>query len=127
MLSAALEACLPVFAQLAVEVAVVVPLRRESVGPPLLIRGGTPCRVQISPTDVFREALRWRADAVVLAHNHVAASGPSQADLAVTRRLVACGALLGVPLAGHLVVEPDRWFDLVGQDARHAMGTDRRQ
>ncbi len=116
-LPAVVEACLPVFARLAVEVAVVVPLREQSVGPPLLIRGGTPWQVSITPRDVFREALRWRAETVVLAHNHLAPSGPSEADHAVTRRLVACGAMLGVPLAAHLVVEPTRWFDLVSPQA----------
>lgn len=43
-------------------------------------------------------AFRLRATEIVLAHNHFAEARPSAADLAVTRRLVAAGALVGVPL-----------------------------
>lgn len=61
-----------------------------------------------------RYALRVGADGVVLAHNHATTTGPSRADTAVTRRPVAAGHVLGIPLLAHLVVEPDAVHELVG-------------
>lgn len=52
-----------------------------------------------------------RADSWVLVHTHPCGRPPSNADLAVTRRLVAAGNLIGVPLLGHIVVAPPSWYD----------------
>ncbi len=98
--------------QLAVEVAAVVPVVAGRFQAPLLIGTGTSCSVGATPAQVFRPALWMGAAAVVLAHNHVTESGgPTPADDAVTRRLVAAGAVLGVPLVAHVVAERSRWFD----------------
>lgn len=101
---------------LAVEVAAMWPIRGDRVLAPFLLRAGHPAGVRLTPPDVFRPALTFRADAVVLAHNHVRSTGPSAADLSVTRRLVAVGAVLGVPLLAHLVIEPNGWFDCMQVD-----------
>jgi DNA repair protein RadC len=94
-----------------VEVAAVVPLRGGRAGAPMLVATGGLDAVQIRPPDVFRALLRLRAEAAVLLHVHLRDVGPSREDLAVTRRLVAAGLLLGVPLRAHLVIEPGGWFD----------------
>lgn len=96
---------------LAVEVAAVVPLVGNRWGAPMLLAVGRSRDVVLSPARVLRAALVVNATAVVLAHNHLDHSGPSPADHALTRRLVAAGAVLGVPLSGHLVVGPGGWFD----------------
>lgn len=49
----------------------------------------------------------------MFSHNHLSDTGPSAADRAVTRRLVAAGHLLGIPLLASLVVEPSATHDLV--------------
>ncbi|MGH3985572.1 MAG: JAB domain-containing protein [Pseudonocardiaceae bacterium] len=70
-------------------------------------------RVSIRPDRVFQHAVRLGAGGVVFSHNHLNDTGPSAADHAVTRRLVAAGHLLGIPLLASLVVEPGVTHDLV--------------
>lgn len=67
------------------------------------------------PARLFRYALQVGSVGVVLAHNHPVATGPSSADRAVTRRLVAAGHVLGIPLLAHLVVEMAEVHELVGE------------
>jgi len=98
-------------AGLSVEVAAIVPLVADHWGAPMLLAVGRRSNVALSPARVFRAALVMNATAIVLAHNHLDDSGPSPSDLALTRRLVAAGVVLGVPLSGHLVVGPSGWFD----------------
>lgn len=72
---------------------------------PVIVSVGTEDVVRVVPARVFRYAITVRASGVVLAHNHPVHTGPSESDRAVTRRLVAAGRTLGVPLLAHLVVE----------------------
>lgn len=59
----------------------------------------------MGPREVFRDALLRGAASIALAHNHPSGDhSPSPADRAVTRRLAAAGAMLGIPLLEHLVV-----------------------
>lgn len=54
--------------------------------------------------DVFREAVRIGAAAIIVAHNHPSGDPePSSADVALTRQLAEAGALLGIPLRDHVV------------------------
>jgi len=88
-------------------------VRGGRVRPLMALTIGTRDRVHADPAAVFRIALSCGAESVVLAHNHVDDVGPSAADLAVTRRLVAAGAVIGVPLLSHVVVTPSGWYDCV--------------
>ncbi len=59
----------------------------------------------IHPRDVFRPALEYAAAAVILVHNHP--SGvveSSEADILVTKQIIAAGKLLGIHLVDHVVV-----------------------
>lgn len=96
------------------ELAVAWPVLPAGPGRPVIASVGDAQHVTVVPERVFRHALRAGAHGVVLAHNHPVDTGPSAADLAVTRRLVAAGQVLGIPLAAHLVVEPTAVHDLVG-------------
>lgn len=59
----------------------------------------------MAPREVFRDALLRGAASIVLAHNHPSGDPtPSPADRAITRRLAAAGATIGVPLVDHLVI-----------------------
>lgn len=59
----------------------------------------------IDPREVFVPALRERGSAVLLAHNHPSGDpSPSREDIALTKRLVEAGALLGLPLLDHVIV-----------------------
>lgn len=95
------------------ELAVAWPVLPAGPGRPVIASIGDERHVTVVPERVFRYALRASAHGVVLAHNHPVDTGPSTADRAVTRRLVAAGHVLGLPLVAHLVVESAVVHDLV--------------
>jgi DNA repair protein RadC len=67
----------------------------------------------VHPRDVFTEAVRRRAAAVILAHNHPSGHpDPSPDDLALTRRLCEAGRIVGVDVLDHLVVGHGRYVSL---------------
>lgn len=58
--------------------------------------------------DVFREALRENAAAIILAHNHPSGeSKATQQDVAVTEEAVELGNQLGVSVLDHVIVGKD--------------------
>jgi len=62
----------------------------------------------VHPREVFRGAIVLPCAAIVLFHNHPSGDPePSAEDLALTRRLAAGGALLGIEVLDHVVVAKD--------------------
>ncbi len=67
----------------------------------------------MSPREIYRDAIALGASAVLVAHNHPSGDPePSTDDVAVTRRLVASGELLGIDLVDHLVVADHGWTSM---------------
>ncbi len=63
--------------------------------------------------EVFKEALKQNAAAIIIAHNHPSGDPtPSSEDIAVTREIVDAGKLLGVDVLDHLVIGQGRWVSL---------------
>ncbi len=59
----------------------------------------------VEPREVFLEAIRASAAAVVLAHNHPSGDpSPSREDIALTRRLVQAGELLNIAVLDHIIL-----------------------
>ena len=59
----------------------------------------------VHPREVFADAITDRAASIIVAHNHPSGDlEPSQADNAVTDRLIESGELLGIQLLDHLIV-----------------------
>ncbi len=74
---------------------------------------GTLDATLVHPREVFKVALLANAAAILVAHNHPSGDpSPTADDLAVTRRLVGAGELLGIHLLDHIVVGDDRWVSL---------------
>lgn len=70
-----------------------------------LVSVGSLEQAQVHPREVFRAALSQPTAAVIVAHNHPSGDPtPSEADLALTRRLVAGAELLGLRLLDHIIV-----------------------
>lgn len=60
---------------------------------------------------IFAIALKACASGIILSHNHPSGeSGPSEADLKLTRRLVEVGNLLEIKVLDHIIVCPDTYF-----------------
>ena len=74
---------------------------------------GTLTTSLVHPREVFGAALREGAAALIVAHNHPSGDPePSAEDLAVTRRLIEAGKLVGVPLLDHVVLADQAWVSL---------------
>lgn len=69
------------------------------------------CHVRVG--EVFREAVRRNATALIVAHNHPSGSvDPSPEDIRVTTDIVQAGRLLDVEVLDHLIVAHDRYTSL---------------
>lgn len=67
----------------------------------------------VGAREVFRDAIRENAAALVVAHNHPSGDpSPSPEDIAVTRRLAEVGKLLDIRLLDHLIIGDGRWVSL---------------
>ena len=63
--------------------------------------------------EVFREAIRLNAAALIVAHNHPSGDPtPSPEDVNVTRQIVEAGKLLDIDVLDHLVIGQGRWVSL---------------
>ena len=72
---------------------------------PLDISQGSVSRTPVHPRDVFCEAVRYRAYAILVAHNHPAGDpAPSAEDIEITERLIETGKLLGIRVIDHIVL-----------------------
>lgn len=59
----------------------------------------------IHPREVFKAAVLRNSAGIILAHNHPSGNpDPSTDDLAMTKRIVAAGELLGIEVLDHLIV-----------------------
>lgn len=63
--------------------------------------------------EVFREAVRANAAALIVAHNHPSGDpSPSPEDVAVTRAIVQAGRLLDIEVLDHLILGKNRHLSL---------------
>jgi len=59
----------------------------------------------VHPREVFKEAIRRSAAAVILVHNHPSGHPePSRDDLLITEQLRAAGRLVGIEVLDHLII-----------------------
>lgn len=62
----------------------------------------------VHPREVFEPAVRNLAAHIILAHNHPSGdTEPSEDDLAITKRLVEAGKILGIEVVDHIIVARD--------------------
>ena len=65
----------------------------------------------VHPREAFNPAVRHSAGAVIFIHNHPSGDPtPSREDHELTKRLVACGDLLGIKVLDHLIVGDGRYY-----------------
>ena len=65
----------------------------------------------VHPREVFRAAAECGAAAVVVFHNHPSGDPtPSGDDVALTKRLVNAGELMGIEVLDHLVLADSRYY-----------------
>ena len=65
------------------------------------------------PREIFREAVRYSAARIIIAHNHPSGNPePSEADLVFTRRMVECGEMMGIDLLDHFIIGSEKYLSL---------------
>ncbi len=69
------------------------------------ITTGTANSSLVHPREVYREAIRHGASAIIAIHNHPSGDPqPSRADIQVTRQLKQAAAIIGIDLLDHVVI-----------------------
>jgi len=75
------------------------------LGDPMIISRGTLDGTSVHPREVFQEAVRWGAYAIMIAHNHPSGDPqPSEKDIVLTKRLLEVSRVMAIPLLDHLVL-----------------------
>lgn len=68
---------------------------------------------------VFATALKGRASAIIMAHNHPSANlTPSQADISLTEKFKTAGEMLDISVLDHLILSPDGGYYSFADEAR---------
>ncbi|MDQ0285494.1 DNA repair protein RadC [Desulfofundulus luciae] len=75
-----------------------------------IISIGTLNSSTVHPRELFKNAIRRNAAAVILLHNHPSGDPtPSQEDLEVTRRLQEAGRIIGIEVLDHLIIGDNKY------------------
>lgn len=78
---------------------------------------GSRCESTVGVSDIYREAVKRNARAIIVAHNHPdGGADPSAADIEVTKKLIAAGEALDIELQDHIVIggmsDGDEWTSI---------------
>lgn len=78
-----------------------------------IISMGTLNESLVHPREVFESAIKNNAASIIIAHNHPSGNlEPSEDDLAITKRLVDSGKILGIVMMDHIIVTKDRFLSM---------------
>jgi DNA repair protein RadC len=87
--------------------------RRNHVLDTVEIYKGSVNSSQIRVGEIFKEAIRQNASALIVIHNHPSGDPtPSPDDVAVTRAIVQAGKLLDMDVLDHMVIGQGKWVSL---------------
>ena len=80
---------------------------------------GTVNTTRVRAGEIFREAIKLNATALIIAHNHPSRGflEPSREDIEVTKRLAEAGRILDVELLDHLILNEQSWVSLKEHNA----------
>ncbi len=75
---------------------------------------GTINRSMVHPREVFLEAIKENAAALIICHNHPSGTcTPSEDDIKTTETLMDCSKLLGIPIIDHIIVDRESYFSFL--------------
>lgn len=84
-------------------------VKNHLMGQPQEVARGSLVSTQVYPREVFKLAVRFSAASVLFVHNHPSGDPyPSEQDIKLTRRLMQCGELFGIPVIDHVVIGKQR-------------------
>ncbi|ABO49518.1 DNA replication and repair protein RadC [Desulforamulus reducens MI-1] len=74
---------------------------------------GTLNSSMVHPRELFKQAIRRSAAAVILVHNHPSGDPtPSREDISLTKRLIEAGEIIGIDVLDHIVLGFDKFTSL---------------
>lgn len=78
---------------------------RHPLCEPILISRGTTDGTIMHPREVFKHAIRWGANSIVVAHNHPCGNhNPGPKDIQRTKELLEVSKVVGIRLFEHIVI-----------------------
>ncbi len=70
----------------------------------------------VDPKKVFKIALEFSASSIILGHNHPSGQvHPSEADIALTRKMKDAGSLLELPILDHIIVGDEKYYSFADE------------
>lgn len=74
---------------------------------------GTLTNTPVHPREVFYPAIRNKAVSIILVHNHPSGDlTPSKQDYDLTRKLIAVGEMVGIPVNDHIIISEQGYLSL---------------
>ncbi len=84
--------------------------RHEMIGIDIIAIGILNANVT-HPREIFEAAIRRHAASILISHNHPSGNpDPSDDDIAVTKKLMEAGKMLGIPVIDHIIVTKEKHF-----------------
>lgn len=75
---------------------------------------GTINKTIIHPREVFVEAIKENASAVIICHNHPSGNcNPSNEDIETTKMLKNASEILGIPILDHIIIGFDNYYSFM--------------
>ena len=71
----------------------------------------------VHPRDVFYEAIKENASAVIVCHNHPSGEvEPSEEDVDCTKKLLEASKIIGIPILDHIIIACNGYFSFMESD-----------
>ncbi len=76
-----------------------------------MIYQGNVGSIMVRPAEIFRQAIRINAPAIVIVHTHPSGDPqPSPQDVTITKEIVKAGQTLGIEVLDHLILGAGKQF-----------------
>jgi DNA repair protein RadC len=91
-------------------------VRHKLIGDRWIAAIGSLTGVEIHPREIWHEAIKRAAQAVICVHNHPSGDPtPSRQDEELTRRFRDVGLLIGIPMLDHVVISREGFVSLASR------------
>lgn len=68
----------------------------------------------VHPRDIYKEAYRNSASAIIILHNHPSGEvHPSNDDIKLTKQLMEIGSIMGIPIIDHLIIGKNKYYSFL--------------
>ena len=75
---------------------------------------GTVNQAIIHPREVFVDAIKENASAIILCHNHPSGKAiPSDKDIDTTRHLIEVSKIIGIAILDHIIIDCENYFSFM--------------